>query len=167
MKHYPHETTVSALFKNPDEAQSAINALAPVGLAKDDISLILSEEAYEKEDLVKTVLGEYLHHESVHAGKVGGIAGAIVAGLTAVAAVLSGGTSLLVAGPMIALLATAGGMVGGLLGAGFTEEEAKVIDDGLRQGDVLVMVHAENREIGNRAEEVFKAQRAEKVRHHQ
>jgi len=166
MKHHPHETTVSALFKNPTEAQTAINALAPMALAKDDISVILSEEAYQKEDLVHGVLDDYLHQESVHAGKVGGLAGAIVGGLTAVAAVISGGTSLLVAGPIIALIATAGGMVGSLLGAGFSEEEARVIDDGIRQGEVLVLVHAENKDIGHRAEEIFKAQHADKIRHH-
>ncbi|MFO1462446.1 MAG: hypothetical protein U1F66_01610 [bacterium] len=167
MKRHPHETTVCALFKNPVAAQNAINALAPMSLAKEDISLILSEEAYQKEELVQTVLGEYLHQESVHAGKVGGIAGALVAGLTAVAAMVSGGASLLAAGPIVAILATAGGMVGGLLGAGFTEEEAKVIDEGIRLGDVLVVVHAESKEIGRRAEEIFQAQHAERVRHHQ
>lgn len=166
MKRHPHETTVCALFKSPAEAQIAINALAPMQLDKEDISLIVSEEAYQKEELVETVLGEYLHQEAVHAGKVGGIAGAIVAGLTAVAAMVSGGAGLLAAGPIIAILATAGGMVGGLLGAGFTEEEAKVIDEGIRQGDVLVVVHAENRELSHRAEDIFKAQHALKVRHH-
>lgn len=167
MKHHPHETTVSALFKTPAEAQAAINALAPMSLDKDDVSLILSEEAYQKEDLVETVMGEYLHQEAVHAGKTGGLAGAIIAGLTAVAAMLSGGASLLATGPLIGFIAAAGGMIGGLLGAGFTEEEAKVIDEGIRQGNVLVLVHAPNRELGHRAEEIFRTQHAEKIRHHQ
>lgn len=166
MKRHPHETTVCALFKSPAEAQSAINALAPMQLDREDISLILSEEAYQQEELVQTVLGEYLHQESVHAGKVGGIAGALVAGLTAVAAVVSGGAGLLAAGPIVAVLAAAGGMVGGLLGAGFTEEEAMVIDEGLRQGEVLVVVHAENHDLSHRAEEIFNSQQALKIRHH-
>ena len=165
MKRHPHETTVSALFRNPTEAHRAIEALSPMALQKEDISLILSEEAYEKEELVHTVLGEYLHDESVKAGKMGGIAGAIVGGLTAVDAVISGGAGLHAAGPIIAIIATAGGMVGSLLGAGFTEQEAKVIDDGIRKGDVLVVVHAENKELGKRAEEILLAQNAEQVRH--
>jgi len=167
MKHHPHETTVSALFKTPAAAQAAINALAPMPLDKDDISLILSEEAYQKEDLVQVVMGDYLHQEAIHAGKTGGIAGAIIGGLTAIAAMLSGGASLLATGPLIAFIAAAGGMIGGLLGAGFTEEEAKVIDEGIRHGDVLVLVHAKNRDLGHRAEEIFRTQHAEKIRHHQ
>lgn len=166
MKRHPHETTVLALFSSADKAQSAMDALAPLPLSAGDVSLILSEEAYDREELVQLVGSDFLHEESVRAGKIGSIFGAVIAGLTATAGMLTAGAGLLAAGPIVAIIAAAGGVGGGLFSAGFTEEQAKRIDDGLRQGEVLVLVHAENKEIANSAEEIFRQHHADKIHHH-
>ncbi len=165
MKRHPHETTISALFRNPVDAQKGIEAIEPLKFDPADISLILSQEAYQKEEIVKVIGSDYLHEEAVHAGKIGGIMGAILGGLTAVTAAISGGTSLLIAGPIVAVIATAGGLLGSLIGAGFTEQEAQVIDAGIREGDVLLVVHAEDKSLAKKAEEILE-KLALKVRHH-
>ena len=166
MKRHPHETTVLALFPNAEKAQTAMDALSPLALSAGDVSLILSEEAYDKEELVQLVGSDYLHEESMRAGKIGGIFGVLVAGLTAVAAMVTAGASLLASGPIVALIAAAGGIGGGLFSAGFTEEQAKRVDDGLRQGEVLVMVHAENKDLAHRSEEIFRQHGADRIHHH-
>ncbi len=166
MKRHPHETTVLALFPNAEQARAAMDALTLLPLSAGDVSLILSEEAYDKEELIQMVGSDFLHEESVRAGKFGGIFGAVIAGLTATAAMITAGAGLLAAGPIVALIAAAGGVGGTLFSAGFTEEQAKRIDDGLRQGEVLVMVHAENKDIAQRSEEIFRQHRADKIHHH-
>jgi hypothetical protein len=155
MKRHPHETTVLGLFKNPDQAHQAINNLEPLGYDPGDISLVASKEAYEREELVNFVAGEKLHEESVRAGKIGGIAGAILAGATALTAMISGGASLLIAGPLVAVISGAGGLLGTLLGTGFTEEEAKSMDNAIAHGDIMVVVHAANHKLAHQAKEAL------------
>ena len=166
MKIHPHETTVVALFKNPAVAQKALQALDEFHLDPKDISLITSQEAYQKEELVEVIAGDKLHVESVRAGKLGGVAGAIIAALTAVTGVLTGGGSLLAAGPIVALITGAGGALGTFLGAGFTENAAENYDKALRAGQIVIMVHAENKAIAKHAEQVLKEQGAERIHHH-
>lgn len=167
MKRHPHETTVLGLFDNPSQAYHAINAIeAEHKIKEEDISLIANQDSYEKEEIVELVAGHRLHEESVHAGKVGGIAGAVIAGLTAITGVLSGGASLLATGPLIAIASGAGGILGALLGTGFTEEEAHKIDNDIAQGKILVVVHAENRKLAQQAKIKLNEQGAYKVHIH-
>ena len=166
MKTHPHETTVCAMFKNALMAQQALKALEPLHLAAKDVSLITTEKAYEKEEMVEVFPGDKLHEESVHAGKVGGLAGAILAALTAITGVVTGGGGLLAAGPIIALVTGAGGVLGGLLGAGFTENAAQRIDNAIKSGHVVILVHAENKEVAHNAEAALKTHGAEEIHHH-
>lgn len=166
MKRHPHETTVLGLFKNPDQAHQAINTLEPLGYDQGDVSLIASKEAYEREEMVNFIAGEKLHEEAVRAGKIGGIAGAIVAGATAITAMISGGAGLLVAGPVVAIISGCGGLLGTLLGTGFTEEEAKTMDNAIAHGDVMVIVHAANHELAHKAKDALHQKGAHVVRVH-
>ena len=166
MKTHPHETTVYAMFKNALIAQQALKALEPLHLDARDVSLITTQKAYEQEEMREVFPGDKLHEESVHAGKVGGLASAVVAALTAIAGVVSGGAGLLAAGPIIALVTGAGGVLGGLLGAGFTENAALRIDNAIKAGHAVILVHAENKEIAHHAEAALKSQGAEEVHHH-
>ncbi len=104
MKRHPHETVVLGLFKTPDEAHEAMDALEPLGYEAGDINLIASTKAYEREELVNFIAGEKLHQESVRAGKIGGLAGAVLGAATATAAILSAGASLLATAPLIAVI---------------------------------------------------------------
>lgn len=166
MKIHPHETTVVALFKNPAVAQKALQALDEFHLEAKDVSLITSEEAYDKEELVEMITGDKLHSESVRAGKIGGMTGAILAALTAITGMVTGGASLLAAGPIVAVIAGAGGMLGSFLAAGFSENENENYDKALRTGQIMILIHAENKAIAKHAEQVLKAQGAERIHHH-
>jgi hypothetical protein len=166
MKKHPHETTVLGLFKSADQAHRAMDALEGMSVSHEDISLVANKEAYEREELVKFIAGEKLHEEAVRAGKVGGLTGAVLAGATIITGILTGGGSLLAAGPLIAVVTGAGGLLGGLLGTGFTEEEAKSMDQAIAQGEVLVVVHAVNRKLGHEARDMLRQQGAERVHLH-
>lgn len=166
MKTHPHETTVCATFKDALMAQKALQALEPMHLDEKDVSLITTEEAYQREEWVEFAGGYKVHEESVRAAKVGGLTGAVIAALTAVTGMVTGGASLLIAGPIVALITGTGGLLGGLLNLGFTENTAQRFDNAVRHGHVLILVHAENKDVAHHAEATLKSQGAEEVYHH-
>jgi uncharacterized membrane protein len=60
-----------------------------------------------------------------------------------------------IAGPLVGALVGAGagtvtgGLVGALVGAGMPEHEARVVQDSLRQGGVVLAVHATQQHVDN------------------
>ena len=65
--------------------------------------------------------------------------------------------ALLIAGPLLGAFAgaAAGGAVGVLVGVGIPEDEAKLHEERLKKGGVLVSVHAATREEVDRARNIF------------
>jgi Protein of unknown function (DUF1269) len=79
----------------------------------------------------------------------------LVATLSAIA--IPGIGPLLIAGPLLGAFAgaAAGGAVGVLVGVGIPEDEAKLYEERLKKGGLLVSVHAETREEADRARAIF------------
>src|SRR5215203_3930352 len=59
--------------------------------------------------------------------------------------------------------ATTGGIVGGLVGMGIPEIEAKRYEGKLKEGNYLIAVHAEDGDQVDRAKEIFKAANADDI----
>ncbi|WP_437643914.1 hypothetical protein [Sorangium sp. So ce362] len=100
---------------------------------------------------------------------VGGAVGAAFAAFAGVgASVAFPGLGLVVAGPIEAALAEAGGAAGGLVGAlvsaGIPEHRARVYESGLRQGVILVGVHATSGRDAEILEMILEYSGAENVR---
>jgi hypothetical protein len=99
-------------------------------------------------------------------GVVGGALGWIV-GIGALA--IPGVGPFIAAGPIMAALsgaaigATAGGITGGLIGLGIPELEAKRYEGKIKEGNILLSVHAENSDEIKRAKEIFKKADAEDI----
>ncbi len=117
-----------------------------MGYGRDDISVMMDDKTRER------AFGSMVNakgSEGIAAGAtIGGVLGAIVAGLTATGSVAAiagtGGLAApLVAGPLAAALAglgvgaAGGGIVGGLIGVGVAEKRAKEYEQGLREGGIL------------------------------
>ena len=89
-------------------------------------------------------------------------------GLAAIATVAIPGMAIVAAGPIVAALtglgagAAAGGITGGLIGLGVPEHEAKLYDQKMGKGGVLVGVHAEG-DRGTSAKRILEAAGAEKL----
>jgi hypothetical protein len=125
-------------------AEQAVNALVAQGFLQNDISVLMTGrtrgEHFAIEETTKAPEGIAV------GGIAGGALGAVAAGLTAVATVAAPGIGLFAAGPIVAALtgigagATAGGIIGGLVGLGMKEHEAKLYDDEIRRGGMLVGV---------------------------
>lgn len=99
-------------------------------------------------------------------GLVGGTLG-LLAGVGAIA--IPGVGPFIAAGPIMAALSGAavgsavGGVSGGLIGLGIPEYEAKQYEGQLADGNILVSVHAEDKELVDRAKEIFKTADAQAI----
>ncbi|XXX72743.1 hypothetical protein WMF30_34345 [Sorangium sp. So ce134] len=129
-----------------------------------------------KRDAISLVMSDAARGERVESGTgsravagVGGAVGAAFAAFAAAGATMAfSGLGLVVAGPLEAALAgagsAAGGLVGALVGAGVPEHRARDYESGLRQGAILVGVHATSQRDAEILELILEYSGAENVR---
>ena len=101
---------------------------------------------------------------------IGGTIGAIVGVIAAIGtSVLIPGLGIVVAGPLAAGLAGAGaggitgGIIGALVGSGIPEDRAKVYEDGIKDGHVVLGVHPRNEEDAAYFENDWKSNQAKEI----
>lgn len=148
------------IYRTRDGVTHAVNSLLQAGFPQPSISVLMSDstrgEHFAIQEKNKAAEG------AATGGLTGGVLGAIVAGLTAVASLSVPGLGILAAGPIVAALAgggagaAAGGLIGSLVGLGLKEHEAKLFDDEVRRGGMLVGVAVEDHEAAERARRVFR-----------
>lgn len=142
-------THVSGVFDGKAEADAAVSRLLGAGFNKDDLSLIVSDNAHH------ILFPHPVDNESDRTLKggaagalLGGVLGALAAALTLVGVVVVPGSGLLVAGPLIAAFSGAGagaaigGLSGALISAGFAVDVAKKYEEEIRHGKAVIVVHA-------------------------
>jgi hypothetical protein len=145
----------SEIYYDREPASAAVERLHGLGYDRNDISVMMDDKTREKAfSAVVNAKGS----EGVAAGAtIGGVLGAIVAGITATGSVAAiagtgGMATPLVVGPLAAALAglgagaAGGGIVGGLIGVGIGEKRAKDYEKGLREGGILVAVRPKTKE---------------------
>jgi hypothetical protein len=145
----------TAIYRDHIPAQEAVERLHGLGYERDDISVMMEDKTREK---AFSALTNAKGSEGIAAGAtIGGVLGAIVAGMTATGSVVAiagtGGLAApLVIGPLAAALAglgagaLTGGIIGGFVGIGIGEHRAKEIEKGLRDGGILVAVKPKTHE---------------------
>lgn len=150
------DTTTIGVFDSRDHAEMAISELRTLGIADTDISYI-----YSVTDGEETVLedGNKAGSGAVTGATTGAVLGAI-AGMAVAAGILPGFGALFVAGPLATALGltgaaattaagamtglAAGGLIGGLAGLGVPDEEARVYEERVKRGGVLVTAKSLN-----------------------
>ncbi len=135
---------IVGIFEEPIDAARSVDGLVGAGVDPSRISVLVTEPTAENSLAVRS------HSKGPEGAAVGGgfgaAAGALIAGLTSVGTVATGGAGLLVAGPLVAAFtgagagAVSGGILGGLIGMGFSEHEVKHFEDVLDKGSVVVAV---------------------------
>ena len=141
-------THVSGIFDSKAEAEAAVSRLLNTGFNKDDLSLIVSDNAHH------TLFPHPVDNENERTLKggaagalIGGALGALVAALTLVGVIVVPGSGLLVAGPLMAAFSGAGagaaigGLSGALISAGFAVDVAKKYEEEIRHGKAIIVVH--------------------------
>lgn len=160
-------TVITGLFENAPQASAAIATLERKGISSREISLVVGED-YKKESFAIEDSSKLPEGTALGAGS-GGAVGALIAGLTSVGAVATGGVGLVAAGPLVAALAGAGagaavgGAVGASIGAFVPENEVKFYEDALEKGHVLVGVECDDSDRKKMIKETFDNFDAERV----
>jgi hypothetical protein len=141
---------VSGIYDSRAAAEQAIQALLDGGFAKERVSLLIAGKHRDRH--FKNVEHVENVSERSNAGEgaaIGGLLGALVGGLAAVASLAIPG-GILVAGPIAAAIGggtaglAGGSLLGALVGAGIPEAEARYYEQELGRGGILVSVEAEN-----------------------
>ncbi len=165
--------TISGIFPNRMQAEVAIDRLKEAGVASTDISCIYTDRQGDVHDDQK---GEKVGSGAVSGAATGAVIGTI-AGLVVANGILPGIGTLFVAGPLAAALgftgatatavagAATGAAAGGLLGAltqfGISEADAKLYEEHIKKGEVLVVCKADNAKV----QHTFSSSGAQEVRH--
>jgi hypothetical protein len=132
--------TVTALFAQRAQAESAIEVLKTQGFQADEVSLVAADVPHPEDDATDEIATG-----AAMGGLIGGLgAWLLSAGLLTVPVI----GPVLAAGPLVAALggaavgAGAGGLVSALTEDGVDETEARQIEARVRDGAVMVMVNA-------------------------
>lgn len=141
----------TALFDDTTSAESAYNAAIKRGYKPEDINILMSDDTRKKyygSTLVKTETGDKSVQGLAIGGAVGGTALGLIGAIVALSStIVVPGLGLVIAGPLAAGLVGAGagsitgGLVGALIGAGIPEERAKIYENGLKKGGVVLVTN--------------------------
>ncbi|MEC5160692.1 MULTISPECIES: hypothetical protein [unclassified Janthinobacterium] len=160
---------VYCIAQDHPHAEIIVNNLKSAGFSSNDISVLFPDKSGTR---------DFAHEqntkmpEGAASGGVAGMgAGAILGWLAGIGSLAIPGVGpFIAAGPIMAALGGAalggatGGIIGGLVGMGIPELEAKQYDNKVRNGNVLISVHAENGDQIKVAKEIFERANAEDIK---
>jgi len=162
------EKAVFCTARDRTQAETIVANLKDTGFSNNDISVLFPD---------KTGTRDFAHEQHTKAPEgatagagtgaaVGGTLGWL-AGIGALA--IPGVGPLIAAGPIMAALTgaavggTVGGVSGALIGMGIPEIEAKRYEGKIRDGNVLISVHADDSDERSRAKDIFKTAGADDI----
>ena len=162
------QKSVFCIANSYSQAENIIDRLKTERFLNDDISVLFPDKestrdfAHQK----NTKAPEGVATGATTGGVIGGALGWI-AGIGALA--IPGVGPFIAAGPIMAALsgvaagAAVGGIAGGLIGLGIPEIEAKRYDGKIRNGNILISVHADDSDSISRAKDIFNEMGAEDI----
>ena len=166
---------VTGLFRDRASAEAAYTSTADRGYDSNDVNLVMSDATREKHFTGSTAgqeteLGNKAAKGAGVGGTIGGAIGAVVAAIAAVGtSVALPGLGLVIAGPLAAAIAGAGagaaggGLVGALVGMGMPEERVKDYEEGVKNGGIMMGVHAKNDDDAAHFESQWRTSGGDKV----
>ncbi len=160
--------SVFCIAKSRTQADSIVDQLRGAGFANTDISALFPD---------KDTTRDFAHEKHTKAPEgaatgagTGGVLGGALGWLAGIGAIAIPGVGpFIAAGPILAALsgaavgAAVGGITGGLVGLGIPEYEAKRYEGKIRQGNILISVHADTSEEVSIAKEIFERTGAEDI----
>jgi hypothetical protein len=167
--HEDDKIAVYGLYASRFQAEEAVDALRAAGFRNSDISVVFPSELDG---------GQSVGHEkgtkAPEGAATGASAGLVIGGALGWLAgigtlAIPGVGPLIAAGPIMALLAGAGaggalgGVAGALVGLGVPEYEAKRYEERVREGKILLSVHADNSDWRDKAKKIMESTGAEDI----
>jgi len=160
--------TITAVFKTHAEADAALRTLDQAGFTKEQVTLLVTEETRGKhfgiDEHTKTGEG------AATGAAIGGLAGAIYMGLATAGALVVPGLNIVVYGTLIGALVglgaggATGGLVGALVGLEIPEHEAKLYEDAIRNGAILIAVKADDAAAVDKVNAILKGTDAQSIK---
>lgn len=155
-----NNTAVFGIYPDQLSVEDAVDTLKQAGFRNTDISVLVPESQGSKDLAIEgsTKAPEGAATGALSGGVVGGALGWL-AGIGALA--LPGLGPFIAAGPIMGLLgglgigSAVGGVTGALMGLGLPEYEAKRYEGRIKNGGILLSVHAENSEWVGRAKRIL------------
>jgi hypothetical protein len=152
---------VFGMAKTENQAINIANQLVAAGFAENDISVLFPDKAGTRD------FAHEQHTKAPEGAATGAGSGAILGGalgwMVGIGALAIPGVGpFIAAGPIMAALAgagagaAAGGLTGALVGLGIPELEAKQYEGKVKDGNILMSVHAVSSDEVTRAKEIFK-----------
>lgn len=153
-------TAVFGIYPDRAAVEEAVEHLRNAGFRNTDVSILLPENTGNK---------DFAHEKNTKAPEgatTGGVAGGVIGGALGWLAgigmlAIPGIGPFMAAGPILAMLGgigvggTVGGIAGALIGMGIPEYEAKRYEGRVRDGGILLSVHADNSDWIRRAKETL------------
>jgi hypothetical protein len=160
--------SVYCIANSDSQAVRIANRLRKSGFSANDISVLAPDRSGTRD------FGHQTATKAPEGATAGAGSGAILGGalgwLAGIGALAIPGVGpLIAAGPILATLSgaalggTAGGLVGALVGAGIPEFEAQQYEGRLREGNILISVHAEDSDESSRVRQIFSEEKAESI----
>jgi hypothetical protein len=160
--------SVYCIANSDAQAVRIANRLRQSGFSANDISVLAPDRSGTRD------FGHQIATKAPEGTVAGGGTGALLGGalgwLAGIGALAVPGVGpLIAAGPILAMLSGAalggalGGFTGALVGAGIPEFEARQFEGRLREGNILISVHAEDSDEASRIRQVFKEEKAENI----
>ena len=155
------KTAVFGIAPTATQAEAIANGLKAAGFPGSDISVLFPD---------KTGTRDFAHEQHTKAPEgaatgagTGGLLGGGLGWLVGIGTLAIPGVGpFIAAGPIMAALggaavgAAVGGLAGALVGLGIPEYEAKQYEGKIREGNILISVHAEDSREVSHAKEIFK-----------
>ena len=164
---------VTGLFPDRAAAEAAYTAAHSRGYDTKDVNLVMSDDTRVRHfgnTTVETELGNKAAEGAGIGGAIGGTLGAVAAAIAAIGTTLAlPGLGLVVAGPIAAAIAGAGagaaggGLIGALIGWNMPEERVKEYEQAVKDGGILMGVHARSDEDAVYLEEQWRNNRGERI----
>jgi hypothetical protein len=159
---------VFGLVRTETQAITIVNELKAAGFSHNDISVLFPDRSGTQ---------DFAHEQHTKAPEgaaagagTGGLLGGALGWLVGIGALAIPGLGpFIAAGPIMAALSGAaagaalGGMTGALIGLGMPEYEAKRYEGRIKEGNILISVHAEDSTELARAKAVFERAGAEDI----
>src|SRR5512147_2144893 len=161
-------TAAFGIYPTRASVEKAVDTLKAENFRNTDISVLFPQNEGSK---------DFAHEKNTKAPEgaaTGAGAGALLGGglgwLVGIGALAIPGVGpFIAAGPIMAALAgaavgaAAGGLTGALVGMGIPEYEAKQYEGKIREGNMLISVHAEDSKDVEKAKEIFKREGAHDI----
>ncbi len=188
-----NHTVVYGIVANRDKAEKIVQSIIDTGINSYDISLLSShgenfqefdaphdvkiEKNWRTEERVtdkKRGLGTEKHTKSPEGTATGAVTGGVIGGALGLLAgigalAIPGMGPFIAAGPLMAALSgiaaggITGGIVGALIGLGIPEYEAKLYENRLKDGGILIAVKVASHDWAKRIKELLEKNGAEDV----